>query len=277
MYLQLSTVSQKVASAAANLLDSSLGLCLYTSERVGHLFQSSIMLRWAPLLDRLCLWDQELYVLPGLPAFLQAASKLSQILVVCNSAMDAAQLGGLLHVCRAEQVETKGAFVPTHFPPEMSGLHVTFDNTVNGDPLTEFDPQMPAILMYHLLHQPSLTSLCLDMLQHCKFELACRVVLPELQISLRFCLQADSDIDLSWLHHQPCSVTLEITIMTSHRDANQKLIEQLQSVSFMRLHMYLKTLLSEEVRLLWKQFQSRRPAALFSHLQFPSVGGAVPA
>ena len=277
MLLQLSTVSKKMARAAANLLHSSSGLRLYSTEDSPLLFQSSLMLSWAPLLNCLCLWDQRLYTSPGLHAFLQAASNLGQILAVCNSAMDAAQLGCLLHVCGAEHVELRGASLPGRFPPEMSSLHVMLDNTIDGEPGPEWDLQMPSTLVYHLLHHDGLEGLGLNMVHHSKFALACPMLLPELHISLRFRLQVDSVIDLSWLQRQPGSVSLTIYVLTSDMLAHQALIGQLQRISIHDLWLEVQAPLTAQVQVLWKQVTVRELCRLLVSCPFSNVSGAVQA
>ena len=103
--MQLSVVSRTVASAAASYLGTTLGLLLVSAILIPLLARSSLMQRWATLVASLTLWDQDSYLLPELPAFLQKATCLQHLTSPCHTALAAAQASCVLHSCGAESVE----------------------------------------------------------------------------------------------------------------------------------------------------------------------------
>ena len=240
-----------------------MGLCVTSTHGLALLFRSSLMLRWAPHMRCLTLWAQEAYTWPGLPAFLQAAVDLHRLLVVCLSAVEAAQVSRLLHSCSAGVVEVYGAFVPGRFPVAMKALTVDFDIELDPGFKPEWDPQTPSILLYHLLAQQQLTSLSLDMENLCQFVLACPEQLPRLDVQLTFRLQAESDVDLSWLQHQPCSLSLTMDVRTQDVAAHEAVLEQLQSIPVDDLQLKLSVPLPAQVQVLWQQVTVIRSCRIF--------------
>ena len=212
--------------------------------------ESALMQRWAPLLKALQLSEEPSDALPGLTAFLPAANGLHQVLAVCNSSVEAARVGSLLHVCRANVVQITGSHVPGRFPTAMGTLHVCFSTECDND---EWDADMPSVLVHHLMHQHGLRGLCVDMADHCEFVLACPMQLPMLCLSVEFQLQADTHADLTWLQHQPCALSLTIHIMTSDREAHRALVEQLQPIPITMLELEYRMPVCADVQALWKQ------------------------
>ena len=274
MCLQLSTISRKVARAAARALDSSSWLYLSEAGPAPR-FQSLLMQKWAPRLLSLTLWGPGSYSLPGLIAFLTAASSLREVDVIYDSAIAAAEVSCLLPVCTASVVTLRGPVTPANFPQGMCSLHVDFDDDAPMNSPSQWDPQMPSILIHHLLHQKSLKTLEMKMWHISSFVIACPMQLPMLDISLSFSLWEDSEIDLSWLQHQPCSLSLDILIRTSAMDAHEALIEQLRFIPIKKIELDISTTICAQVQVLWKQLVVKESCCLLVGSASSSRGRSV--
>lgn len=224
-----------------------------TTERLTRLFESSLMQSWAPFVHCLNVWDQTTFMLPGLPAFLKAASSLHQLIMTCNSTLEAAQISCLLKVCKVKYLFLNGVSVPGAFSPEMCSLYVNFSSGSHGGPVPLWDPQMPSALVYNLLDQRNLQEIHMDFGVHSNVVLACPVQLPRLHVSLSLALQAHSRFNLSWLEHQSCSISLTVRVMTSDLGAHRLLIQQLIRIPVGLLLMDMRVSASTQVQDVWKQ------------------------
>ena len=163
--------------------------------------------------------NEDSFTVPGLPAFVEAASAaasghLERLSLECSSTLASAQAGMLLAGCsRPLCVAVKGSHAPDRFPEQLVGLSVEFEGTGSPD-AASWDAQMPEVLLHRLARQKLLRSLQLNF-QVPNVRLACPFQLPAMEVELQFCLSWETLLDLSWMQRQPCSrLSLRIIVDT---------------------------------------------------------------
>ena len=251
MLWQVSVVCHSFQAAAQGLLASSENLHLNISPDVamleplcmdeeGHLLlrlDSKLLCRWAGGVQGLS-FDAASYTIPGLAAFLQAASSLQRVQVECYSVLEAAQAEYVLLGCsRASHVTVRGFSMPGGFPESLAELYVEF--SLDEGRLAPWDPSVASALLYKLARHTGLRSIRLDFdAWDCpNIQLDCRVpCLPPLEVWLSFGLHAHARLDLSWLWQQPCSLlALRVYICTDSPARHEQLMQQLRQLPVTRL------------------------------------------
>ena len=195
---------------------------------------SALLLGWAPGISYFSLVARS-YNLPGLVKFVQVASSQNQsdsffLSMHCDDSLQAAQAGSLLSACSGQvSMQLRGSHIPDSFPMQLVALEMSFS------------PQSNQPLSCNALEVFISRLACLRALRSLKFaclgpriRLVSPLNLPELEVSLSFCLATDSVLDLSWLRHQPCSrLSVDIRITTGLPSLHQRVTEQLLPL---RLH-----------------------------------------
>ena len=249
-------MSRTLAVAASNVLRSHgcLDLSRFDQpEWSQRRLDTHQLLQLAPCVQVLDL-DEDSYTMPGLPAFLAAATSLETVRLSCDSMLFAAQAGRVLPHCAAPcVVSVTGTHAPGKFPPRMRKLSVNF--TDGGENLPgSWDADAPTALRFQLADQKHLKKLDLsfgfsDILLDCSV-----VSLPELLVDLSFNLTEEaSTLDLSWLRHQPCRLSVCIKVSTASLDHHVMVVSILEQLPVECLRLEWTVAMPLELQLLWQR------------------------
>ena len=257
----MSTVSKKLSSAASGLVHTTRRMELWSNDELEwqHIWlDSSLLLQWAPLLSELFL-DTPALGINGLPTFAKmAGSKLVQLSLDCDDALAAAQAGHLFSICTGlEKLVLDGAHISlTGFPPGLRSLQVIFSEIIDRPSLkSSWDPLQASALLHSIARQEHLEDLSLTFRVD-EIQLSCPSLnLPRMRVTLEFYLAERMDLDLSWLHSQPCSMlSVIVRADTDKPHLHQLVTDQLQQVQ--RLHsltLKMSAAFPKALQLMWKR------------------------
>ena len=249
---QVSTVSRRLSLAAARAFATSGSLDLCDSEH-SYNFGSALLRSWAPHLTSLE-FDEEAADMPGIEAFIGAASSLADIRMVTCTTLATAQAEYLLPCCNtACSLHVTGPFVPSMFPPNMRHIDMTFTDW-EAEP--DWDDMGPSCLLYKLARQKQLRKICLAF-DYMHMLLVCLLhSLSELDVSIQFALDSNTVLDLGWLLLQPCkTIDLHITVCTVLLAQHTMVISQLQQLQVHSLTLVWQLYCPLGIQLLWQQLQ----------------------
>ena len=202
--------------------------------------------------------------MPGLSAFLEASSNLTELTLTCNSIIAAAQAVYFHSSCsQVTHVRSMGLHRPSTFPVALTKLQVDFcTRHCSTMEVVPWDPQVLTAFIYQIGHHQHLKDLRLDF-RVSDIQLVCPVSLPKLEkLTISFTLVDDLALDLSWLRQQPCeALIVHITVITAAVARHQQVVEQLLAGQLSKLELCWCTELPPALQALWQQLS---PSHLFA-------------
>ena len=122
-----------------------------------------------------------------------------------------------------------------------------------------YHPHTASALLYSIAHLQHLRHLRLD-IEPDGIQLFCPISLPQLIVVVLFSLGDEcSEMDLSWLQHQPCSLLeVNVCVVTTVPALHRQCIRELQQLADARLSLLLPLGLPTELKDLWESLKPVR-------------------
>ena len=257
--LQVSTVCRLFANAAQQVLRLSgrLDLAYPHPSRIPKAFSSKLMLSWAPDVQHIVCSDGFFY-LPGVPTFLAAALRLSQLTLSCHSVRAAGEADAMLVYCGGLKTLTlQGDPLPCMVPLTVQTLHVRFRIDSEND---AGHADLNHAFLCRLLRLPHLRVLGINLFN--RAILSSSVQLGKLD-KLMVHFELSTNVDLAWLRVQPVQ-ELELVIcldssgqqVHEQQEAHARLISELQPLQLTRVKLSLCSPLPQDIAARWTAVQA---------------------
>ena len=237
--MQYSSVCSKFSEAAALIPILKCMDLKWSAENVKRL-DSKLLLHWAKRVKGVDVSDTSIMI-PGLSVFMEA-SGVTELGFYCDSPLTAAKADHLLSTVSFPALTTLnlwGFVKPNIFPLTVTQLMADFSCSWDGQP---WDSTQADSLIYRCARLPALHKLFFsfeniqppdDYMDLVRF--SCPIMLPDITyLSVMFTLNDHTEIDLNWLHRQPCA-ELEVRVAIVTSDPARHLAVQ-QQLSGLRIH-----------------------------------------
>ena len=225
--MQVSSVCRKLSTAATAVFGSFHATELEVTPGIN--LGSRLLQSWAQHIPALVL-QQGVSHMMGIRSFLTAATRLRAVQLGCFDLLEAAEADRMLRICtRLTELRLTGSHMPHFYPPGLTRLSAEFDGRDEPEEML-WDPLVPSCLLCDVADQTAVEDMVLDIHTAC-VQLRCPLQLPRLQVDLRFQLEHESELDLSWLQQQPCSkLIIQVHVGTDEPAQHALLVDQLRQL-----------------------------------------------
>lgn len=254
--LQIACVCLKFREAARLALSACLNAFWYLEglQNLNARLDSKLLLDWAPSCVREVNINASSCCASGLLPFIQACPQLRVLdIPIPHSWLALAQADRVLASCQNLNIlKTSGCLFPNVMPATLTAVRM-YDTDLHYSAGQGSAPtQLAEAMLYRLAQVPSLEKLDLDVGWDPVMAAQPEFMVHSLKhVMLSFKLRS-TDLDLSWLRHQPFDeLDLKIEVYAPNVAKNQHLVSQLAQLTVHRLTIALCCTIEASAQQLW--------------------------